>query len=149
MKKSIFKTVLPLLAVALVGVVFATSCKKDKNENKANELTVSDISFTPCNHHGSEDKGFYNPDSVAVSYSNGTVYVTHYNLGVNCGWQDIEVQCRQSHDTIFVEEIEVTPVQADCECETDNSFSINNVKGQRTMVFESCHPVICQTYNFQ
>ena len=149
MKKSIFKIVLPLLAVALVGVIFATSCKKDKNENKANELTVTDISFTPCNHHGSEDKGFYNPDSVAVSYSNGTVYVTHYNLSVNCGWQDIEVQCRQSHDTIFVEEIEVTPVQADCECETDNSFSINNVKGQRTMVFESCHPVICQTYNFQ
>ena len=149
MKNSIFKTVLPLLALALVGVVFATSCKKDKNENKANELTVSDISFTPCNHHGSEDKGPYNPDSVAVSYSNGTVYVTHYNLSVNCGWQDVEVRCRQSHDTIFVEEIEVTPVQADCECETDNSFSINNVKGQRTMVFESCHPVICQTYNFQ
>ena len=148
MKKSIFKIVLPLLAVALMGVVFATSCKKDKNENKANELTVSDISFTPCNH-GSYDKGPYNPDSVAVSYSNGTVYVTHYNLWVNCGWQDIEVRCRQSHDTIFVKEIEVTPVQADCECETDNSFSINNVKGQRTMVFESCHPVICQTYNFQ
>ena len=148
MKKSIFKTVLPLLAVALLGVVFATSCKKDKNENKANELTVSDISFTPCNH-GSYDKGPYNPDSVAVSYSNGTVYVTHYNLWVNCGWQDIEVRCRQSHDTIFVKEIEVTPVQADCECETNNSFSINNVKGQRTMVFESCHPVICQTYNFQ
>ena len=148
MKKSIFKTVLPLLAVALVGVVFATSCKKDKNEDKANELTVSDITFTPC--HGSDEKGPYNPDSVAVSYSNGTVYVTHYNLWVNCGWEDIEVRCRQSHDTIFVKEIEVTPVQADCECETDNSFSINNVKGQRTMVFESCYPVvICQTYNFQ
>ena len=30
MKKLIFKTVLPLLAVALVGVVFATSCEKEK-----------------------------------------------------------------------------------------------------------------------
>ena len=29
MKKSIFKTVLPLLAVALLGVVFATSCEKE------------------------------------------------------------------------------------------------------------------------
>ncbi|MBR4198521.1 MAG: hypothetical protein IKQ94_07090 [Bacteroidales bacterium] len=29
MKKSILKTVLPLLAVALVGVVFATSCEKE------------------------------------------------------------------------------------------------------------------------
>ena len=33
MKKSIFKTILPLLAVALVGVVFATSCEKEKKEN--------------------------------------------------------------------------------------------------------------------
>ncbi len=33
MKKSIFKTVLPLLAVALVGVFFATSCEKEKKEN--------------------------------------------------------------------------------------------------------------------
>ena len=32
MKKSIFKTVLPLVAVALVGVVLATSCKKEKKE---------------------------------------------------------------------------------------------------------------------
>lgn len=31
MKKSIFKIVLPLLAVALVGVVFATSCEKGDN----------------------------------------------------------------------------------------------------------------------
>ena len=31
MKMSILKTLLPLLAVALVGVVFATSCKKDEN----------------------------------------------------------------------------------------------------------------------
>ena len=43
MKKSIFKTVLPLLAVALVGVVFATSCKKDNTkccgvENPVHEL---------------------------------------------------------------------------------------------------------------
>lgn len=33
MKKSIFKIVLPLLAVALMGVVFATSCEKEKKEN--------------------------------------------------------------------------------------------------------------------
>ncbi|MBR5029455.1 MAG: hypothetical protein IKX51_09560, partial [Bacteroidales bacterium] len=60
----------------------------------------------------------------------------------NCGWEDIEVRCRQSHDTIFVKEIEVTPVQADCECETDNSFQINGLSGGRTytLVIEFCYP---------
>ena len=43
MKKSIFKTLLPLLAVALVGVVFATSCEK---ENEKNE----DGYYTLCGH---------------------------------------------------------------------------------------------------
>ena len=30
MKNSLFKTVLPLIAVALLGVALATSCKKEK-----------------------------------------------------------------------------------------------------------------------
>jgi hypothetical protein len=71
MKKLIFKTVLPLLAVVLLAVALATSCEKDKNENA---LTVSGVSFTPC--HGEGDKGPYNPDSVAVTVSNKTVYKT-------------------------------------------------------------------------
>ena len=87
MKKLISKTVLPLLAVFLLAVALATSCEKDKNENA---LTVSGVSFTPC--HGEGDKSFENPDSVAVTISDKTVYVTHYNLDVNCGWQDIDVQ---------------------------------------------------------
>ena len=137
MKKLIFKTVLPLLAVALLAVALATSCKKDKNENA---LTVSDISFTPC--HGEGDKGPYNPDSVAVTVSNKMVYVTHYNLDVNCGWQDIDVQCRLSNDSVYVREYEITPVQANCSCETNNSFQINGLSGGRTytLVIEFCYP---------
>ena len=48
MKKSIFKTVLPLLAVALVGVVFATSCEKteEKQDIPTNTQNPPDISQT-------------------------------------------------------------------------------------------------------
>jgi hypothetical protein len=137
MKKLIFKTVLPLLAVVLLAVALATSCEKDKNENA---LTVSGVSFTAC--HGEGDKSYENPDSVAVTISDKTVYVTHYNLDVNCGWQDIDVQCRLSNDSVYVREYEITPVQANCSCETNNSFQINGLSGGRTytLVIEFCYP---------
>ena len=125
--------------MVVTGMLFATACKKDKNENA---LAVSDISFTPCHGHGEGDKGPYNPDSVAVTVSNKTVYVTHYNLDVNCGWQDIDVQCRLSNDSVYVREYEITPVQANCSCETNNSFQINGLSGGRTytLVIEFCYP---------
>ena len=46
MKKSIFKTLLPFLAVALVGVVFATSCEKaeEKQDIPTNTQNPPDIS---------------------------------------------------------------------------------------------------------
>ena len=144
MKNKIF-IALTLVSVAIV--IIAVSCKKERTDSDMFEPYVSDISFTPCNYHG--DKGMYNPDSVVVSYSAGTVYVTHYNLEVNCGWQDIDVQIRQSNDTIWVTENEVTPVQANCYCDTDNSFRINNVKGRKTLILRCCDPIFCQTYDFQ
>ena len=134
MKNIFLKTA---LAMVVTGMLFATACKKDKSENA---LTVSGVSFTPC--HGGDEKSFDNPDSVAVTVSNKTVYVTHYNLYVNCGWQDIDVQCRLSNDSVYVREYEITPVQADCECETDNSFQIDGLPGGRTytLVIEFCYP---------
>ena len=134
MKNIFLKTA---LAMVVTGMLFATACKKDKSENA---LTVSGVSFTPC--HGGDEKSFDNPDSVAVTVSNKTVYVTHYNLEVNCGWQDIDVQCRLSNDSVYVREYEITPVQANCSCETNNSFQINGLPGGRTytLVIEFCYP---------
>lgn len=145
MKKSIFKTLLPFLAVALVGVVFATSCKKDKNENNANELTVSDISFTPC--HGSGDKGFGDSDSVEVTYFSGIVSVTHYNLVVPCDFTTVGTRISTNNDTMRIFEYP-DGGYVDCICETDHTFRLNNLKGRWTLVFESCRPVICQTFDF-
>ena len=50
MKKSIFKTVLPLLAVALVGVVFVTSCEKAEEQSSVvalDHLLVEKSSLAP------------------------------------------------------------------------------------------------------
>ena len=39
MEKTIFKTFLPLLAAALAGLALATSCEKEKNEEKVESYT--------------------------------------------------------------------------------------------------------------
>ena len=155
MKKSIFKTVLPLLAVALMGVVFATSCKKDKENAKpgnsnVSEISftgdVSEISFTPC--HDGADKGIGDPDSVVVNYSNGTVTVEHYNLTVSCDFTQVGTKVTQSNDTLRVLEFG-NGGYANCICSTDHIFQINNIKGRWTIVLENSYPEYCQTYNFQ
>lgn len=146
MKKSIFKTGLPLLAVALVGVVFATSCKKDKENAKPGSGDVSEISFTPC--HDGADKGIGDTDSVVVNYSNGTVTVEHYNLTVCCDFTQVGTRVTQSNDTLRVLEFG-NGGYANCICSTDHIFQINNIKGRWTLVLENSYPEYCQTYNFQ
>lgn len=144
MEKKTKKTVLLLLAISLCATVFSISCKKDSVTQTSDGLSVSSISFTPC--HGSYDKGYYNPDSVAVRCDGKTLFVTHFNLGVNCGWRDIDVRCRLSNDSVYIEELEVTPLQANCFCETDNSFQINGLApGTYTLVFKQSRPTIYQS----
>ena len=138
MKKTV---VIPIVGMFLAGLVFAVSCKKEKND-----VSVADDTFTPCTHHNA-DKGFYNPDSVAVSYSNGTVTVTHYNLTVTCGFTTVGSRITKSNDTIRI--WEYGDGNANCVCETNHTFSIHNIKGRWTLVLERCNPWFVQTYNFQ
>ncbi|MBR0074084.1 MAG: hypothetical protein IJP95_09640 [Bacteroidales bacterium] len=132
----------PIVVIFLVGLIFAVSCKKEKNDVYATNDT-----FTPCHSYNGTDKGLYNPDSVAVSYSNGTVTVTHYNLTVNCGFTTVGSRITKSNDTIRV--WEYGDGNANCVCETDHTFRINNIKGRWTLVLERCNPWFVQTYNFQ
>ena len=148
--------IISLLSAALLSgaLLLFAGCEKEKPNNKnstTDELYIDNVHFTDCisqkKHH---QKGSVNPDSITVKFENNTIFITHYYMNVNCAWQDIIVQCRLSNDSIFVNELEQCPVQADCFCETNNSFEIKNIKsGRKTLVLESCVPVYCQTFNFQ
>ena len=72
-------------------------------------------------------KGFHEPDSVVVFTTNRTTYVWHYNLEVNCGFDSIAVTGHFSGDTIIVTERDNPNKTANCECDVDNSFRINNI----------------------
>jgi hypothetical protein len=146
MKKLILKTLLPFLAVALVGVVFATSCKKDKTDNQSSDAAVSEVSFTPC--QGGGDKGFGDSDSVEVTYFSGIVSVTHYNLVVPCDFTTVGTRISTSNDTMRIFEYS-DGGYVDCICETDHTFRLNTLKGRWTLVLENSYPEYCQTFNFQ
>ena len=139
MKKYLLFTILAVFAFA--------GCKK---EGEQTGLQISKIAFTECHsHREAGQKGIHHPDSVVVSCKRQTIHVTHHYLTVICGWDHIDVQCRTSNDSIFILEV-ATPNLANCICETDNSFQINNVpKGNHTLVFESCDPVCCKTVRIQ
>ena len=94
MKKTVAS---PIVVMFLAGLVFAVSCKKEKND-----VSATDDTFTPCHSYNGPDKGFYNPDSVEVSYSNGTVTVTHYNLTVTCGFTTVGSRITKSNDTNII-----------------------------------------------
>ncbi len=146
MKKNGLIKVLPLVAVALVGVAIATSCKKDKDE-----MTVSNIHYSKCLlHDDTQQKGFKNLDSISLCYNNGTLLITHYNLMVNCAFERINVSFVAQNNIITIYERDLCTTYADCECEINNSFEINNIKqGTYTFVFDNWYNgPYSQTFTF-
>ena len=140
-KKSFLKTILPLLAVVLVGGMVITSCEEEKNTN--NIPNILDITHTQCDANAEKSS---HSDSIVVNYSNGVVDIAHYNLTVPCDFANIRVRVSTNLDTIRISEIS-DGGYVDCICFIDNFFRINNIKGMRTIVIENCNPPYCQTFN--
>ena len=135
MKKTFISKALLLVAVALVGVAIATSCKKEKSTNvykpdssliNNNIDTIHDVSFSECIHHSS--KGIYNQDTVIVNCSNGIINIQHYNLEVNCAFDTVVVTSSIIGDTIKIVEKGIPEDGANCQCDINTSFQIKNVK---------------------
>lgn len=130
-----------IAAFAMVG------CEKSGLEN----ARVSHVSFTECKSHANsmEEKGMSTPDTVSIRYEAGTVYVDHYHLGVNCAFDTVNVALTMNDDTIRILEYG-TPDEANCICETNNSFQIDNVPhGTYTIIVENFYPAPYQhTYHF-
>ena len=136
MKKIVFLTI----AVALL----AAGCKKEQQ----GDLSLGTVSYSACKSY--TDKlakampPFGDPDSVTVTYDDGTLHVTHYNVLVNCAFEvvGVEVDLSQSGDTIFIEEHETHgDLMADCMCSTDCSYDIKGVtSGHHVLVFKNWYP---------
>ena len=148
----------------LIGAVFCaigmfTACgDKEPGDGDASKMTVSHISFTECKGHTDKEAKaspvWGDPDSVSISYDDGTVHITHYNLLVNCAFEQggIIVDLVVDGSTLTIDECDnPNGPLANCMCTTDNSFDIDNVPhGTYTLVFKNWYPEPhSQTVTFQ
>lgn len=139
MKRFLHWMVLVVFSGAMVCTVLA--CVKPGTEDVATRgVKVSGVVSTEClpqEGHFSV-KGIETPDTVAVSVSEGVVYVEHRHLSVNCAFERVGVSLLMEGSTVRVTEYG-TPDDANCVCEINNSFRIENLpRGVYTIVVENC-----------
>lgn len=137
MKKIVFLT---FVAVS----VLAAGCQKEQSA----DLSLGTVTYSACKSY--TDKlakampPYGDPDSATVTYDDGTLHVTHYNVLVNCAFEvtGVEVDLSQSSDTITIEEHEKRDdLLANCMCATDCSYDIKGVNpGHRVLVFKNWYP---------
>ena len=148
-KTTIMKTKKTLRILVPTVVALATlvviSCEKE-NLSRAK---VSNVSFTECLSHPM-GKGAFNPDTILTHYNDGTLFVEHRNLIVNCGFKRVIVKTSVSNDTITITEYGDSD-NAKCICEINNSFEIRNIpQGRYVLVFKNCYPEpIVETVDLQ
>lgn len=132
-----------LVLIFLMSFFLLSSCDK-----WGNAMKVSHISYTDCKKHTDKETKAHplwgDPDSVIISYADGSIHVTHYNLLVNCGFMEggvvVDINVDGSTITISEHENPHSPL-ANCDCTTDNSFQIDNVpQGTYTLVFTNWYP---------
>ncbi|MBQ6046092.1 MAG: hypothetical protein IJL38_00520 [Bacteroidales bacterium] len=141
MKKVVIMTLVAAVAVLAVG------CKKDQG-SQTEDLTMGSVTYSACKSYTDKlakaMEPWGDPDSAAVTYDEGTLHVTHFNVLVNCVFEEVgvEVDLTQSVDTITIEEHETrTGLMADCMCSTDCSYDIKGVKkGHHVLVFKNWYP---------
>ncbi len=139
------RTRITLAATALLVTTLAIACNKTGDTSR---IAVQNISNNGCIYHTDhaslvEKDQDFSTDSIGYSYSHGTLYITHYNLLLNCAFEvgGIDVDIVTEGNTITISEYEHDGPIADCICFTDNSFQIANLPhGTYTLVFLSCYP---------
>ena len=148
--------VLFTIVVAMVGVA-VISCKDD-NDLDDKSVKISNVYNSGC--MGSA----YSPDQNSKDgeseesfnvYNDGkTVFISHNNRVVFCGYDSISVSINVANDTIWVKEIEMGGV-TNCMCLANTSYQINNLpSGQYTLLIRLCendyyNPEVCGPVKYQ
>lgn len=157
MRKLNLKTkILFTFVVAMVGVA-VISCKDDNDaDNKS--VKVSNVYNSGCMGSAyspaQNSKDGESEESFNV-YNNGkTVFISHNNRVVFCGYDSISVSINVANDTIWVKEIEMGGV-TNCMCLANTSYQINNLpSGQYTLLIRLCendyyNPEVCGPVKYQ
>ena len=139
MKPINLKNIMFLTTLAAIINVAAIGCKDDNEDFDNGKVHVSNVYDSGCisSAYGEEEETFN-------VYNDGkTVFVSHSNRVVNCGYDSIMVDINVVNDTVWVKEIEMGESYADCMCMANTSYQINNLeKGEYTILIK-----LCENYN--
>lgn len=126
MKKAIAYKVFLWVTMALAGELFLLGCQKETSKNDEEEKIIY-----------AKELGFDTPfvidvfdetiDSVKLDINSDIITVYHYNLVMECGYMNIDVNVHLQNDTIFALENGIYEPHGDCLCKTTNRFQILNV----------------------
>ena len=157
MRKLNLKTqILFTFVVAMVGVA-VISCKDDNDaDNKS--VKVSNVYNSGCMGSAyspaQNSKDGESEESFNVYNDGKTVFISHNNRVVFCGYDSISVSINVANDTIWVKEIEMGGV-TNCMCLANTSYQINNLpSGEYTLLIRLCendyyNPEVCGPVKYQ
>lgn len=142
--------------VAMVGVA-VISCKDDNDaDNKS--VKVSNVYNSGCMGSAyspaQNSKDGESEESFNVYNDGKTVFISHNNRVVFCGYDSISVSINVANDTIWVKEIEMGGV-TNCMCLANTSYQINNLpSGEYTLLIRLCendyyNPEVCGPVKYQ
>ena len=142
--------------VAMVGVA-VISCKDDNDaDNKS--VKVSNVYNSGCMGSAyspaQNSKDGESEESFNVYNDGKTVFISHNNRVVFCGYDSISVFINVANDTIWVKEIEMGGV-TNCMCLANTSYQINNLpSGEYTLLIRLCendyyNPEVCGPVKYQ
>lgn len=148
--------VLFTIVVAMVGVT-VISCKDD-NDLDDKSVKVSNVYNSGCMGSAyspaQNSKDGESEESFNVYNDGKTVFISHNNRVVFCGYDSISVSINVANDTIWVKEIEMGGV-TNCMCLANTSYQINNLpSGQYTLLIRLCendyyNPEVCGPVKYQ
>lgn len=156
MRKLNLKTkILFTFVVAMVGPII--SCKDDNDANNKS-VKVSNVYNSGCMGSAyspaQNSKDGESEESFNVYNDGKTVFISHNNRVVFCGYDSISVSINVANDTIWVKEIEMGGV-TNCMCLANTSYQINNLpSGQYTLLIRLCendyyNPEVCGPVKYQ
>ncbi|MBO7134575.1 MAG: hypothetical protein J6W06_10520 [Bacteroidales bacterium] len=112
-----------------------------QTEMDCHETHNTRVNYSECLSNQRDDSSI----TSSVRYENGTLYFTHENLDVNCGFAGITVEPEINGQTINVTIIEVEGEPMDCYCLINANYTIDNIKqGTYTIIVKLHGQVIYQ-----
>ena len=153
-KNPLQKVTVATLYLVLVGLFAVTSCDKLRNlrVNELVEVVVTtpvckDVTFSTCKRTSESIRK--DASDVEITYKNKWLYITHKDILLNCGFEEINVTTLMIGNTIEVN-IEENPRSLRCLCPVDISYSIGEFEeGTYVLVIKHINQQIySQTINF-